>query len=60
MEGLELKLGDWELDATDPLSQEYESKLEKGFTKLVETLHYIYDLYFGKEEITREQYGLIN
>ena len=60
MEKLEIKLGDWELSETDSLSSSYRSKLARGFEKLIETFHYIFDIYFKKENIKREEYGLLD
>jgi len=63
MEKLEISFGDWELSETDPLSPSYRSRLNRGFEKLIETFHYIFNLYFGKENrknIKREEYGLLD
>ena len=61
MEELEMRIGDWELSESDPLSPACRSKLDRGFEKIIETFHYIFNLYFGKrdrETVKREDYGL--
>lgn len=55
-----IEFGSWELDRTDPLSPAYETPFERGINRLLETFHYIWDVYFGnfKEPPNRKDYDL--